>query len=239
MSKAYLRPSNRTVGRFVPTKDPQRAPLTEAASIADFVKDVKEGSAMDAGEVFAGTLDNIDSRTQRGELKGGIKTALLSKKTRGGKVELELHLHWGDEKSLQHAGAAGDLLGSLMARGTKKKTLPGAFAGPRGSAQGARSRISTSADGLTLHIDTLRDKLGPALDLANEMLTQPSFPAKELELIKQEQLAQLEQQLQDPQALAFNLFYVRHAGAVAEGRPALHAARRRRTDRRYQEGDRR
>ena len=54
--------------------------------------------------MFAATLENIEARTTRSELKGGIKAALLPKKTRGGKVELTLALHWGDEKSLQNKG---------------------------------------------------------------------------------------------------------------------------------------
>nr|HEX4319003.1 pitrilysin family protein [Kofleriaceae bacterium] len=201
VAKAYLKQSNRTVGRFVPTKEPERAPLTEAASVADYVKDVKEGTGMSEGEVFAGTLENIDARTQRGELKGGIKTALLPKKTRGAKVELELHLHWGDDKSLQGKATAAELMGAMMSRGTKTKSYQD-IADAQDLLK-AHVWVASDYEGLTLHIDTLRDKLEPSLDLATEILREPTFPAKELEIVKQEALAQLEQQLKDPESIAF------------------------------------
>src|SRR5690606_7842293 len=134
-------------------------------------------------------------------LKGGIAAALLPKKTRGGKVELELRLHWGDEKSLQNRAAAAELVGPLMARGTKQKSYQDLQ--DLEDQLKAKIRISTSADGLRLRIETLRDKLPAAIDLAFEMLKEPTFPAKELEIVRQEQLAQLEEQLQDPMASAF------------------------------------
>ena len=43
-----------------------------------------------------------------------------------------------------------------------------------------------------------------ALDLAGEMTTAPAFSDKELDLVRQEQLAGFEQQLQNPTAIAFN-----------------------------------
>ncbi len=204
VAKAYFKPSNRTVGRFIPTKDPDRAPLTNTPDVEEFVKGVQGGEVKDAGEVFAATLDNIEARTTRKDLKGGIKAALLPKKTRGGKVVLELQLHWGDEKTLQNKGTIGGLLGAVMARGTQKKSYQDLK--DLEDQLKAHIWISSSADGLTLHIETLRDKLAGALDLAGEMLTQPTFPDKELELVRQEQLAGLEQQLQDPGALAFSMF---------------------------------
>jgi len=91
-----------------------------------------------------------------------------------------------------------------MARGTKKKSYQELQ--DLEDQLKAHIWISTDATGMTLHIDTLRDKLAPALDLATEILTTPAFPDKQLELIKQEQLASLEQRLQDPQAIAFNTF---------------------------------
>ena len=227
VATTYFRDSNRTIGRFVPTKAPARAPLTESADVASYVKSVKDGAGIEQGEVFTASFDNIDARTQRGELKGGIKTALLPKKTRGGKVQLELHLHWGDAKSLQNRGAAPELLGALLARGTKAKT----FQDLQDLEDQLKAHISitTETDGLTLHIDTLRDKLGPALDLASEILTTPVFPAKELELIKQESLAGLEQQLKDPQAIAFTLFQ-QLSSPWPKGDPRYHASTQERID---------
>jgi zinc protease len=202
VAKAYFRPSNRTLGRFIPTKDVDRAPLTETTDVAGLVKNIQAGAPQEQGEVFAATLDNIEARTKRGELKGGIKTALLAKKTRGGKVEFSLRLHWGDAKALQGKSTAGNLLGAMLSRGTAKKSHEELQ--DLEDQLKAHIWIASEADGMTLHIETLRDKLGPSIDLAAEMLTTPGFPDKELEIVRQEQLANLEQQLKDPMSTAFS-----------------------------------
>ncbi len=201
VAKTFFKSSNRTLGKFIPTKDVDRAPLTETPDVAAYVKGIEGGEVKEQGEVFVATLDNIEQRTQRVQLKAGIKAALLPKKTRGGKVELSLALHWGDEKSLQNKSTQADLLGAVLVRGTTKKTYQDLS--DLEDQLKARIYFSTNADGLTLYIETLRDKLPAAIDLAMEMLKSPSFPDKELEIVRQEQLAGLEQQQQDPMAVAF------------------------------------
>jgi len=201
VATTFFKTANRTTGRFVPSKTIDRAPGVETPDIAAFVKGIEGGEVKEQGEQFAATLDNIEQRTARKELKGGIKAALLPKKTRGGKVELQLALHWGDEKALQHKAVVAELAAAMLARGTTKKS----YQDLQDLQDQLKSKIwvSGGADGFTLNIETLRDHLAAALDLAAEMLTSPSFPAKQLEIVKQEQLAELEQQLNDPQAAAF------------------------------------
>jgi len=201
VAKTYFKTSNRTIGTFIPTKDADRAPLTETPDVNNYVKGIEGGTVKDQGEVFAATLDNIEARTTRKSLKGGIDAALLPKKTRGGKVMVTLRLHWGDEKSLQNKAAAADMLGSLMTRGTTKKSYQDLTDAE--DLLKAKISISTNADGLSIRIETLKDKLAGAIDLAFEMLQSPTFPAKELEIVRQEELAQLEEQLQDPMSSAF------------------------------------
>ena len=203
VAKTFFKQSNRTLGKYIPTKSSDRAPLTETPDVAAYVKGIESGDVKEQGENFAATLDNIEQRTTRKPLKAGIKAALLPKKTRGGKVELSLALHWGDEKSLQNKAAAASLLGPMLARGTTKKSYQDLQ--DLEDQLKARIWISTDADGLNLHIETLRDKLPGAIDLAAEMLTQPSFPAKQLEIVRQEQLASLEERLQDPMNVAFQV----------------------------------
>jgi zinc protease len=201
VAKAFFKQSNRTLGRFVPTQGAERAPLVIASDVAAYVKGTEGGEVKEQGEAFAATLDNIEARTARKELKGGIKAALLPKKTRGGKVALNLRLHWGDEKSLQGKRTLATLAGAMLVRGTAKKT----YQDVRDLQDQLKAHVwvAGGVDGLTLHVDTLRDKLPAALDLAAEILTTPSFPDKEFEVVRQEQLTQLEQQLQDPNAVAF------------------------------------
>ncbi len=200
VAKLYLVSSNRTTGRFLPTPASLRAPLTETPDIADVVKGIDGGEVKDQGEAFVATPETLEARTTRTDLKGGIKAAFLPKKTRGGKVQLVLDLHFGDDKSLQGKRAIAELAGAMLGRGTVKRS----FQELQDAEDLLKARITVGSDAssLAIHIETLRDKLGPALELAAEMVMAPSFPAKELELVKQEQLAALQQQLQDPGALA-------------------------------------
>ncbi len=203
VAKTYFKQSNRTAGRFVPTVDADRAPLTETPDVAAIVRGIDGGAVKDQGEVFAATLDNIEARTKRSELKGGIKAALLPKKTRGGKVELRLRLHFGDETTLQGKRVAAELAAELLSRGTTKHS----YQDLQDLENQLKSHISISgaAGGYSLRIETFRDKLPAAIDLAAEMLTSPSFPDKQFQLLVQEHLAALEQQLQDPEVVAWQV----------------------------------
>jgi len=201
VAQTFFKQSNRTSGRFVPSKTVDRAPLVETPDVTAFVKGIEGGEVKEQGEQFTATLETIEARTTRKDLKGGIKAALLPKKTRGGKVILQLSLHWGDEKSLQNKQIVADLASDLLPRGTAKKT----YQEIQDLQDQLKSRIwvGGGADGFVLNIETLRDHLPAALDLSAEILTSPSFDAKQFDIVKQEKLAALEQQLTDPQALAF------------------------------------
>ena len=201
VAAAFFKPSNRTSGKLIPTKDADRAPLTETPDVVAAVKGIEGGTVKEQGEVFAATLENIEARTARKQLPSGIKAAFLPKKTRGGRVELQLGLHFGDEKSLQGKSTVSQLAAAMLVRGTAKKS----FQDLQDLQDKLKSRIwiGGSPGHYTLNIETLRDHLPAALDLAAEMLMSPSFPDKELELVKQERLAQLEQQLTDPSSIAW------------------------------------
>jgi zinc protease len=198
----YFKASNRTLGTFIPTPEPDRAPLTEGVDAAAAVAGVASSEPKASGESFAATLDNIEARTKRLSLNGGIHAALLPKQTRGGKVELSLALHWGDERSLQDRWALGELLGPMLMRGTKTKS----FQDLQDLQDRLKAEISfaSSADGVTLRIKTFREQLGDAIDLAAEMLESSALPEQDLEIVRQELLAELEQQRQDPKTIAFH-----------------------------------
>ena len=50
---------------------------TTTPNIADAVKGIEGGKSVEEGEAFDATLDNIEARTTRTDLKGGIKAAFL------------------------------------------------------------------------------------------------------------------------------------------------------------------
>src|SRR6185369_16444125 len=89
--------SNRTLGTFVPTKEPVRAPAKETPDIAKTVAGYQGAPPEADGEKFAATLDNIEKRTTRSVLGNGMKLAVLAKQTRGHVVRARVTLRYGSE----------------------------------------------------------------------------------------------------------------------------------------------
>ena len=213
---AYLKPSNRTLGVFLPTAKPDRSEVPPPLVAADVVKDYKGDAAIAAGEAFDPSPANIESRTKRSQLPGGLRMALLSKKTRGGTVVASMTVRFGDEKSLFGRATASDLAADMLMRGTTKHTrqqLKDEFDRLR-----ARVAISGRPTQANVSIETIHDNFPEVLKLVAEMLREPSFPAKEFEELQQENLAEIEQHKSEPDALAPNVFQ-RHMNQFPKGDP--------------------
>jgi zinc protease len=200
VAAAYLKPSNRTVGMFVPEAKPDRAPPPPEVDVAAMVKDYKGDPAVAAGEVFDATPGNLDARAQRYALANGMKVALLPKKTRGATVRVRLDVHQGDEKSLFGKAPLGTLAAHMLKRGTAKHTRQEI----EDSLDGLRSKLAVEGGetSLTLVGETTREKLPAFLALAAEILREPSFPAPEFEQLKREIAASLEEARTDPDSMA-------------------------------------
>lgn len=196
----YLVRNNRTLGIFVPTKKAQRVEIPPTPDLAKMIGDYEGRGEVEMGEKFDVSFANIDARSQRSELPGGIKVVALPKKTRGGVVNMRLTLRFGDVDSLQDKSAEVTLLGPLMTRGTKNRSRQQI----RDELNQERSQlqISSRAGSLTCRIQTTRDKIGNVLDIMSDILNNPAFPEGEFATLKQAYVASLEQQLSDPQALA-------------------------------------
>ncbi len=200
VASTYFKPSNRTVGLFIPTEKPDRAEIPAAPDVAALVKDYKGDAAKAEGEAFDPTPGNIDARTQLAQSATGIKLALLSKKTRGNTVVANLQLRFGSEQSLRNRSAAAEMAGSMLMRGTSKHTRQ-QISDELNRLQ-ARVNVSGSATGANASIETTREKLPDVMRLVAELLRESTFPANEFETLKRERLASIEQQRSEPQALA-------------------------------------
>jgi zinc protease len=200
VAAAYLKPANRTVGIFVPDANPDRAPEPPPVDVAALVKDYKGDESVAAGETFEASLANLEARTQRFTLAGGLKVALLPKKTRGGTVRFSLRLHQGDEKSLFDRSPSGRLMGAMLSRGTQKRDRQ-AFEDEldrlRAKVGLSAGETSTGASG-----ETVRENLPAVLRLAAEALRTPSFPAAEFDKLKREMTTALEATRTEPEAIA-------------------------------------
>ncbi|MGF1578472.1 MAG: M16 family metallopeptidase [Gemmataceae bacterium] len=205
VAKKYLKPSNRTVGVFVPTdpKEIDRSQIPETPDIAQLVKEYKGGEKLAQGEKFDPTPDNLEKRIQRGKLRAGLKYAVLPKKTRGETVVLRMRLRFGNQKSLMKYKTAAQFLGSLMERGTKKYS----YADLQDKLSELQSTLSVSSSPGTLNvtISSKGDKLSKTLDLLEEILRRPTFPEKELDLILRSTVQSYKQAQTDPSTRAANL----------------------------------
>jgi zinc protease len=200
VAEQYFKPSNRTVGEFVPDAKPDRAPMQAAVDVAAMVKGYKGDPPIAAGEAFDPTPTNLDARTQRFTLANGMKVALLPKRTRGGTVQFALRMHHGDERALLGKDAEASLAASLLPRGTAKKT--------RQEIQDAldldRAKLSISGDATRTDVraNTVREKLPDTLTLIAEVLREPSFPAEEFAKLQRERMTDVEGRRSDPEDVA-------------------------------------
>jgi zinc protease len=192
----YFKASNRTVGLFIPTKDPARAEIPAPPDVEAMLKGYRGAAAVSQGEVFDPSPANIEAHVIRSTLPGGMKLALLPKKTRGGTVVAQLSLQWGDERSkLQRATACG-IASAMLLRGTTKNTREEL----RNRFDQLKSTVGIGGEGGL--IETVRASLPETLRLMAEVLRQPSFPPSEFEQLRTTSLTSIDSQRSDPGALA-------------------------------------
>ncbi len=212
----YFKPSNRTVGLFIPTKEPDRAPIPPTPDVAALLKDYRDTQEIARGAAFEATYANIEAHTQRSKLPSGMKLALLPKETRGDRVNASLTFHYGSEADLTGKDVAASLLAPTLMRGTKQHTrrqiqdrlaeLKAQLRVGEGGGGGRRGmRMARGGHGtLVVSIEATRENLPAVLELAAEILRQPAFPGDEFETLRQETLAAREEQMSEPQVLVSN-----------------------------------
>jgi len=215
-AKKYLKPTNRTVGIFLPTKEPERTIIPQTLELAKMIGDYKGRESIAQGEAFDVSPQNIQQRTTVLTMKSGTQAALLPKKTRGNSVNLRLTLRYGTPENLKGLVKAAEFLPNMMTRGTEKYT--------RQQLQDAldKNRASLGASGspgsATFSIETKRENLPAVLEILEQVLRHPTFPDDELGIIQRAQVAAWEKQLVDPQALATTVVR-QHMSAWPKGDP--------------------
>src|SRR5262249_39256306 len=109
---------------------------------------------------------------------------------------------YGDEKNLNGLAKAGEYLPPMLMRGTQKLSRQDL----QDQLDKLRSAMSASGQvgDVTGSMRTKREHLPAMLDLMRQVLREPTMPEKELSVLRQEELSNLEQALHDPQSLAFH-----------------------------------
>ncbi len=197
----YLVASNRTLGTFIPTKTPERAPQKETPDIAKLVASYKGRPPEVEGEKFDATLANIEKRTVRSTLASGMKLAILNKQTRSHVVRARITLRYGVEADFTGQATAAAALEDLLQRGTKKHTFQQLK--DQWDSLEAQVTFASTPGVLDVRLQTTRDNLPAVLALVDEVLRQPTFPQDQFDIVIKESVSQLEEQKSDPQAQAF------------------------------------
>jgi zinc protease len=215
-AEKYFVSSNRTIGEFHPEKNPVRAEIPPAPDAEKLLQGYKSDVVISQGEEFDPSPANIDKRTIRAELAGGLKLSFINKKTRGNQVNALVNLRFGDVKSLQGQSMIASLTGQMLMRGTAKRTrqqIKDEFDKLKATVSVVGGSTSASAS-----IVATRENLKAVLDLAAEILREPSFPPAEFDQLKQQSLAQMESMKSEPQMLAMTAMQ-RHVSPYPKGDP--------------------
>ncbi len=200
VARRYLTQNNRTVGLFIPSEKSERIAIPESPDLLTLLNDYKGRAAMSAGEAFDPSPQIIEQRTERGDLVEGIRYAFLPKKSRGEAVSMMLTIRFGNAKALKDKIGAAELLGSMMARGTDKLTYQ--------QLQDELTRLRTelsmnSTVGLVqMQLKTKREFVPEVIALVGDILRNPRLEGSELEVLRRQIVTSLEQNSNDPQAVA-------------------------------------
>jgi zinc protease len=200
VAATYLIRNNRTAGVFEPTKEAQRATIPATPDLAEMIGDYKGRSDVAQGEEFDVDPLAIEKRLARSALSSGMKVTLLPKKTRGSIVNLRLNFRYGNAEALKGLAVAAELMPQMLNRGSENMTrqqITDELNNYR-----AQLRVSGTPGGLSVSVQTSRENVGKVLDIVKEILKHPLFPKEELEIIREEQIAQINQQMSDPISLA-------------------------------------
>lgn len=201
VAKNYLKQSNRTLGKFIPTAQPDRAVIPQVSDndILAMVTDYKGEAVIAQGEEFDPTPANIENRVQRWTV-GGLKVAFMPKENRGDAVFMRLNLRLGNAKALMNRSTAGTFVGQMLLRGTLKKSRQQIK--DELDRLKARGFVSGSATSAGASMETTRENLPEVIKLVAEILREPAFPQAEFDLLKAEVLTDLENERSEPTNVA-------------------------------------
>lgn len=200
----YFKPSNRTVGMFIPDPSPDRVEAPDAPDLAALTKDYKGRAAIAQGEAFDASPANIDGLTKRVELPNTIEMALLPKSTRGSDVNATMTFRYGDAKRLMNKASASSFTAQMLNKGTTTRTrqqIKDEFDRLK-----AQVNVFGGGNSAMVMIKTNKENLPDVMKVVAAIMKNPVFDANEFDKLKQEQLVQIESQRSEPNAIASNLF---------------------------------
>jgi zinc protease len=200
VAKKYYKPSNRTVGVFIPEAKPDRVVVNETPDISKLLSGYKGKQAEAQKENFENSIANIEKNTEYGKLPNGGHYALLTKPTKGDKINASISLRFGNETNLTNKADLSGYVADLLKTGTtnrSKKQISDEL-------DKLKTDISFNGvpNGIVISINTDKKNLAASLNLLDDLLKNPKFDAEEFEKIKLETKAGIEANMSDPQSVA-------------------------------------
>ncbi|WP_299395254.1 pitrilysin family protein [uncultured Gelidibacter sp.] len=198
--KKYMIPTNRTVGNFMPTKNPVRVGIPHTENLEALVANYKGKEALDAGEAFDVSYENIQNTLKSGKLENtGIEYGLIKKDNRGKTVNVTFNLRTGNVDQLMNKGLAARYTARMLNKGTttmSRQDIEDKLATLKSSIyfNGSNGRVTAS-------VNSTEENLMETLAVMTDMLKNPSFDAAELEKLKTQDLAGLEESKSEPQSV--------------------------------------
>jgi zinc protease len=236
VAKAYFKPSNRTVGYYIPDMNPDRTVVPPTPDLESTLKNYKSTVSIVHAETFDPTIANIESRVVRSKLTNGMKVDILPKKTENNVVTGTIELRFGDVTTLSGQREAAAFAGSLLMSGTKSHTRSqlqdefrklnaqvsvsggggagggGGRGGRGGGGFGGGGTISTA----TATISAPAENFVAAIKLAVEILKEPLYPEDEFDRSKTQRLKALDLPQTEPTQLAQEML-TRHLSPFVKG----------------------
>lgn len=232
VAPAYFLASNRTLGTYLPTEQPQRAPALAMVDVAEQMKSFKPVAELAKVEAFDATPANIEARTHRSDVAPGLSVSLLPKATRGDRVAAALMLRTGNETALKGKEAVLDMLAAMLDKGST--TMTRQQVQDKLTALSAEVRFGHNNGAVAANIQTTRENLPAVVELVAQLMRQPALPAEALEEVRRQGLAQVAAMEQEPQVLVQvavgregnpyprgDIRYVRNMAEVAEDAKAV------------------
>ncbi len=235
VAKAYFKPSNRTVGYYIPDMNPDRTVVPATPDLTATLKNYKSTVNIVHAETFDPTIANIESRVVRDRLANGMRVAVLPKKTENNMVTGAIELRFGDATTLAGQREAAAFAGSLLMSGTKSHTRSqltdefrklnaqvnvsgggGGFGGGGRGGRGGGGGGGGSLSSATANITAPAENFVAAMKLAVEILKEPLYPEDEFDRSKTQRLKALDLPQTEPNQLAQEML-TRHLSPFVKG----------------------
>jgi len=139
---------------------------------------------------------------ERTTLSNGLRVIVAQRKALP-VVRMQMMLDAGFAADQFSKPGAASLTMDMLDEGTKK--LSSLEISEIQSNLGSRLNVSAGLDVSTISLNTLKENLKPSLDLFADVILNPSFPEDDFKLLKQQQLAAIEQEKNSPFGVATRL----------------------------------